>query len=146
MKQVIYVLQFKGSAAPAAEGVLTASTKASSCSISTQLVADGLRSSLELQSGAEAVFESTVTLTGESTFQESGTIEFGRGHKVAFSTVGQGHIGPTRDPKIRHGSVIWRIDGGEGQFAGASGLITSNFTVSDQGEVIDNHFGVLYLG
>ena len=146
MKQVIYVLQFKGSAAPVSDGVLKAATRAASCSISSQVGSDGLRSSIRLEPGAEAIFESTVTFTGETTFQESGSIEFGRGHKVVFSTVGVGYIGPSPDPKVKHGSVVWRIDRGEGQFAGAAGLITSNFTVGDQGEVVDNHFGVLHLG
>jgi hypothetical protein len=41
--------------------------------------------------------------------------------------------------------VIWRVEGGEGQFAGASGLITSNFTIDEAGEVTDNHFGVIFV-
>jgi hypothetical protein len=49
------------------------------------------------------------------------------------------------EPKLRHGSVIWRVEGGEGQFGGASGLITSNFTISEAGEVIDRHFGVIFV-
>jgi hypothetical protein len=40
---------------------------------------------------------------------------------------------------------MWRIESGEGQFAGASGLITSNFFVGAQGEVIDHHFGVIFV-
>jgi hypothetical protein len=40
---------------------------------------------------------------------------------------------------------MWRVDDGEGQFAGASGLITSNFTLSDTDEVIDNHFGLIFV-
>jgi hypothetical protein len=147
MKQVIYVLQFKGSAAPVSDGVLKASTRAPSCSISTDVGPDGLRSRLETKPGAEAAaFESTVTMTGESSFKETGTIEFGRGHRLRFSTVGEGYLGPSADPTVKHGCVIWRVDGGEGQFAGATGLITSNFTVGQNGEVVDNHFGVLSLG
>jgi len=34
---------------------------------------------------------------------------------------------------------------GDGAFAGVRGLITSNFTVSADGEVVDNHFARLYL-
>jgi len=41
--------------------------------------------------------------------------------------------------------VTWKVDRGEGQFEGASGLITSNFTVSDTGEVVDHHCGVLFV-
>jgi len=39
---------------------------------------------------------------------------------------------------------MWQVDSGEGQFAGASGLITSNFSVSDTGDVVDHHFGLLF--
>src|SRR6266851_443662 len=40
-----------------------------------------------------------------------------------------------------------RIRYGEagGQFAGATGLITSNFTVGSKGEVVDNHYVRLFL-
>jgi hypothetical protein len=38
---------------------------------------------------------------------------------------------------------MWRIEGGEGQFAGVSGLITSNFFVGDDLAITDHHFGVL---
>jgi hypothetical protein len=40
---------------------------------------------------------------------------------------------------------MWRIDGGEGQFAGATGLITSNFFVGEHLEMTDHHLGVLFL-
>jgi hypothetical protein len=40
---------------------------------------------------------------------------------------------------------MWQVDGGEGQFAGARGLITSNFFVSETGEVTDCHFGLLFV-
>jgi len=38
------------------------------------------------------------------------------------------------------GAVIWRITAGDGEFRGATGYITSNFTVSATGEVVDNHY------
>ncbi len=41
--------------------------------------------------------------------------------------------------------MAWRIEGGEGQFAGASGLITSNFFVGGTLAVTDHHFGVILL-
>jgi hypothetical protein len=37
------------------------------------------------------------------------------------------------------------VAGGEGQFAGATGLITSNFFVGENGEVTDHHFGVIFV-
>ena len=32
-----------------------------------------------------------------------------------------------------------------GRFAGASGRITSNFTVTEDGDVADDHLGVIFL-
>jgi hypothetical protein len=40
---------------------------------------------------------------------------------------------------------MWRVKGGEGHFAGASGLITSNFFVGENFEVTDHHFGVIFV-
>jgi hypothetical protein len=66
-------------------------------------------------------------------------------HSLRFSTVGQGFLGKRVHPALQHASVMWRIESGEGQFAGASGLITSNLTLSSTGEVIDNHFGLIFV-
>jgi len=56
-----------------------------------------------------------------------------------------GHLAPSADPYRKHGAVAWRVEGGEGQFAGASDLITSNFFVDKGLAVVDHHFGVLLL-
>jgi hypothetical protein len=40
---------------------------------------------------------------------------------------------------------MWRVDQGDGQFAGASGLITSNFFVDEHLGVVDHQFGVLLI-
>jgi hypothetical protein len=95
--------------------------------------------------GTEATFFSEVTFTGETSFQEIGAITFGAGNTVHFSTVGSGYLGPSVDPSRKHGAVMWRVERGEGQFAGASGLITSNFLVGADLAVTDHHFGVLVL-
>jgi len=148
MKQMIYVMQFRGQAAPAGDDPnrLKASTTAPSCNIRTSVSSDGVEGVIQPAAGGQAAFESEVTFTSETSFKESGTITFGgSGHRLRFSTVGEGYIGASADARLKHGSVIWKVEGGEGQFDGASGLITSNFTVSDQGEVVDNHFGVIFV-
>jgi hypothetical protein len=43
------------------------------------------------------------------------------------------------------GAVVWTVTSGAGVLRGATGLITSNFTVSARGEVIDHHVARLYL-
>jgi hypothetical protein len=147
-QQILYTMQFKGRAVPANEAgtILKATTTASSCTITTVVGANGVSGSLRPASGGQASFESQVTFTGETTFQEEGSITFGDPpHRLYFSTVGQGYIGSSADPHLKHGSVMWKVERGEGQFAGATGLITSNFFVSSTGEVTDNHFGVLFV-
>jgi hypothetical protein len=148
MKQVMYAMQFKGSAGPKAgvSGVIIASTTAPSCTLSSVVGPDGITGTLLPAPGAKASFESEVTLTGETSFTEAGTIRFGdTNHSLRFSTVGQGFLGKSPDAALQHGSVMWRVEGGGGQFTGASGLITSNFTLSTTGEVIDNHFGLIFV-
>jgi hypothetical protein len=107
---------------------------------------DGVHSALQLTGGGKAAFESVVTFTGENTFQESGSITFGEGgHRLAFSTIGQGYLGPSALPGRKQGAVTCHVDSGEGQFARSSGLITSNFFVSATGEVTAHHCGVLLV-
>lgn len=146
MKQIIYALDFRGQGGPGPkEGTMSARTSAKPARTTTKVGASGIDSSIDAVGGTEATFESIVTLTGESSFLESGSITFGEGNRLHFSTVGQGYLAGSADPKLRAGIVNWRIDSGEGQFEGATGLITSNFTVSDVGEVVDYQFGVIFL-
>jgi len=146
MKHVIYSMQFKGSAVPGGEGVLKATTSATSCSIQSVIGDDGIEGTFHPAEGGLAFFESEVRLVGEHAFTETGTISFGDDdHELRFSTVGQGHMGPSADEKYSAGTVTWKVDGGEGQFEGASGYITSNFLVTEEGEVTDYQFGVIFL-
>lgn len=146
MRQIIYVMRFHGQASPAGENKMKASTAAPSCNIRTTVSAGGVSGDIGRAEGGAASFESEVTLTGGTGFQESGTITFGEGgHRIRFSTVGEGYLNSSADPELSHGAVTWKIDSGEGQFEGATGLITSNFTVSGKGEVVDNHFGVIFV-
>jgi hypothetical protein len=54
-------------------------------------------------------------------------------------------MGPSADARYSAGAVTWKVEGGEGQFEGASGYITSNFMVTEDGEVTDYQFGVIFL-
>jgi hypothetical protein len=148
MRQMIYGMQFTGQAVPVetSPGVLRARTSAPSCNITSLVGPEGLAGIVNPAAGGTADFESEVTFTDEWTFLETGKISFGNDHhQLRFSTVGQGYLGPAGEDGQRHGAVAWRIDDGTGQFAGARGLITSNFLVGANGVVSDNHLGVLYL-
>jgi hypothetical protein len=146
MEQIIYAMQFKGKAGPGASAdVMKAATSASSTTITTEIGAEGVHGSIKPAPGGKAEFESEVTLTGETSFLEKGSIRFGDRNRLQFSSIEHGYLGDSADPKLKAGAVMWRVDGGEGQFAGATGFITSNYTLSDAGEVTDNQFGVIFV-
>jgi hypothetical protein len=146
MKQIVFAMQFKGQAGPGpSANVMKASTSSPSTTITTEIGAEGVHGSIKPAVGGKAEFESEVTLTGETSFLEKGSIRFGDRNRLQFSTIEHGYLGDSADAKLKSGAVMWRIDGGEGQFAGATGFITSNFTLSDAGEVTDNQFGVIFV-
>ena len=145
MKQVIFALQFRGSASPLASGNLQAKTTARGQVCRTALEGAGVTSSIEELGGAAASFESEVQITGEGTFKEWGSITYGSAGRVRFTTVGQGLLGPSGIEGLQRGAVIWEVTGGDGAFAGAHGLITSNFSVDGAGAVIDNHVAQFFL-
>jgi hypothetical protein len=148
MRELIYALRFRGSAQRVGidGNVLKTATVAVGCAIQTLIGVDGTNGTLRPLDGKEATFESELVFTGESTFQQTGTIAFGESsHRLNFSSVGSGHLGPDMETNCRHGAAIWRVEGGDGQFAGATGLIVSNFFVNDAGEVTDHQFGVVFV-
>lgn len=148
MRYLVYALRFQGETMQLGidGNVLKTVTGAAGCAIQTQIGVDGVSGTLRTIVGQEAAFESELVFTGETTFQQTGTIAFGTGdHRLRFSSVGSGHLGPAREADRRHGAAIWRVDGGEGQLAGATGLIVSNFFVSDAGEVTDHQLGVIFV-
>ncbi len=146
MKQIIYAMQFKGKAGPGpSANVMKAATSSPSTTVTTVVGADGVKGKIEPAAGGKAEFESEVTITGDTSFVEKGSIRFGDRNRLQFSSIERGYLGDSPEAGLKSGAVMWRIDGGEGQFAGASGYITSNFTLSDTGDVTDNHFGVIFV-
>jgi hypothetical protein len=146
MKQLVYSMQFNGNAAPE-DDKNPAVLKVKANGISTargSLKGTGALAGKIGQVEEDATFVSTVRMKDDGTFDEDGTISFGAGNSVRFKTLDRGHAAPSPEPGVTAGAVIWQIEGGEGQFAGASGLITSNFYFNMEGEVTDNQFGVIF--
>lgn len=147
MREIVFALEFRGRGGPV-EGSPNrrrARTTAPSQALRAVLEADGVRATVETLTGASAVLESRVERFPDGSFVEDGTITYGVAGSISFDTVGRGHVGPAADGRGSHGVVMWKVTGGDGRFAGARGLITSNFTVSPDGEVTDDHFTRLYL-
>lgn len=47
-------------------------------------------------------------------------------------------MGQSPDPAPKQGTVTWTVKGGQGQFGGAAGTITSKFTLNEACEVNDH--------
>jgi hypothetical protein len=145
MMPVVYSMQFRGEARPIAPGVLSTASTAPSGALLTTIDVDGVHGRFEPAPGEEATFRSRLCFADASSFEESGTIVFGAGHALHLRSVGTGVLGPSPDPHLRHGTVMWQVASGEGQFENAEGRITSNFFVSDTGELTDNQIGVIFV-
>jgi hypothetical protein len=80
--------------------------------------------------------------TDDETFDEDGTVGFAPGNSVRFH--GRGRLAASPNPHLSHGTVVWEVAGGHGQLEGASGLVTSNFLLSDTGELTENQLGLIF--
>ena len=147
MREIVFALEFKGSAGPVpgSENRMRAKTSASSQTLRAVLKTDGIQAGIETAGGETATFESEVEVVGEGMFLESGTIRYGGAGSITFETVGRGTLGASPLTGVQRGAVIWRVTGGGGRFTGVEGLITSNFTVRSNGEVTDDQFARLFL-
>ena len=147
MRELVFALEFRGRGGPVPGSTTKrqARTTAPSQTWRAVLGPDGVSAAVELVAGESAVLESRVERSPDGSFVEDGTITYGRAGSISFDTVGRGHVGPAPGGSGSHGVVMWRITGGDGRFAGAQGLITSNFTVTPDGQVTDDHFTRLYL-
>jgi hypothetical protein len=145
LQPIVYSLQFRGRITSPSPRVLEQRASAPSQVLITTVDANGLAGHVQPGEGEEALLVSRLVLTDDGSFDQSGTIEFAPGHVLAFRSVGTARLTSSPDPHLRHGAAVWVVEGGEGQFRGAHGRITSNFFVSDTNELTDNHFGLIFI-
>jgi len=127
------------------EGKRRSRSVAPSQALSSVITAAAVEGGVEKLTGDEAVLEAEVSIVDESAFTETGTIRYGRAGGITFATLGKGVVVPSDVPGVRRGAVMWKVTGGDGHFSGAHGIITSNFAVSPDGEVVDNHYARIYI-
>jgi hypothetical protein len=146
MRQLSYVLRFERPAADAptvAAGLVTVTT----------IGAHGVPvETTRVGTGGTASYVSTYQRDDDQIhFTETGRITFGdsaSNDALTFSTIGKGALLPPADPEsgMTRGIVMWNIDSGTGFFAGASGLIASNFRVNLKTEaLVDDHLATIWL-
>jgi predicted transcriptional regulator len=108
---------------------------------------DRLRYALQSSVAGEVVFKAEIIAEDDGTFREVGTLSFGDGQdELRVSSAGTGTLLPGTHPGRTQGAATLRIDGGTGAFKGATGLVTQNFLVDDEGAFRDVHTAVISLG
>jgi hypothetical protein len=145
MRELVFALEFRGTAGAGPDGRRRARSTAPSQSLTTVLGAGTVQTEVKALDGEQAVLESAVERFPDGSFVEDGTITYGRAGSITFETVARGTVGPAPIDGWTSGAVMWNVTGGRGAFEGARGLITSNFTVNAQGQVIDHHVARLYV-
>jgi hypothetical protein len=147
VRELAFALEYRGKAwsVPGSGEKRAAKTVAPSQLLRTMLGPDGIESRVEHADGEHAVLESQIDRFEGGAFVEEGTISFGSAGKITFKTLGRGAVGPSLMKGWQHGAVVWKVTGGDGKFAECEGIVTSNFIVSADGDVIDSHFTRLYL-
>ena len=128
MAKLVFATEMKGNLAPVEgqEGTFT------------------FRASGTGPNGEALITQSDVVMEPDG-LKETGAIEYAGRGKVFFETVGLGTLSPSPVTDLSFGAEVWRITGGEGEFQGASGHITSNFAVSATGEAVDNNYSRIFL-
>ena len=122
MRRIAITAQLRGEAAePAGEPPQT-DPRATSVSVDA-VASDGAPIEVgTISYGNHAAF------TGPTSFTETGTVRLGDGgDEIDVAAVSDGTLGPSADPDLLHGAVFYTVTEGRGRFAGASGLVTSNF-------------------
>ncbi|MFZ1879834.1 MAG: hypothetical protein WAU41_06675 [Gaiellaceae bacterium] len=145
MKPLAYSLQFRGRVTSNDPRALRFRLTAPTSTLATTIGPDGIHSAFDESGGGEAAAEAELLLGESSSFFEVGTIVFGSGNIVRYRSACAGRLTGCPDPNLRHGVVIHEVVGGDGQFADAEGFITSNFLVSDTGEVTNHQLGVIFV-
>jgi hypothetical protein len=145
MGPIPFSMQFRGHATWLRPGVIVARATAPSSALVTEIGAFGVHGQVEARDGAEAHLECRLTFADDRRYAEVGTISFGNGNALRFRSRADGTLGTSPDPHLRQGATVWEIDGGSGTLAGASGLIVSNFLLSDTGDLTDHQLGLVFL-
>jgi hypothetical protein len=141
MRRVAISAQLRGTAAqPAGEPPQT-DPRATSVAVSVE-TSDG-----SPFDAGQISYDNHAAFTGPATFTETGTVRLGAaGDEIDIAAVSDGTLGPSADPNLLHGAVCYSVRGGRGRFAGATGLITSNFLLHPAaGEFEERWVAVLFL-
>eukprot|EP01100_Stratorugosa_tubuloviscum_P005537 TRINITY_DN245_c1_g1_i1.p1 TRINITY_DN245_c1_g1~~TRINITY_DN245_c1_g1_i1.p1 ORF type:complete len:170 (-),score=78.31 TRINITY_DN245_c1_g1_i1:52-561(-) len=144
--QVEYSLQFQGLLFNAGMNSPEAFDARASTEVITTTIdpVDGVDCVVKTGVGAQGLLKSQIVFKG-TTFVQNGTITFGLSsqdhtHVLKFESI-YGNCVHSHG-NIR-GAGVFNVTGGEGQFAGAHGYITTNFLVNTEGHIICDQWALI---
>jgi hypothetical protein len=140
---ITYALRLHGEAVGLGDGRFWAECRAPGCLFVPAVGPDNIRARLEGWGGSEAVCRRELELREDGSFAEAGEISFGADDAITFSAAGG--LAERPDPRFRHGAAVCEVTGGRGRLAGARGYVTSNFLLSESGDLTDHQLGLLFL-
>ena len=123
MAEIVFAMELKGSGAPVEgkENTIRANNSGTG------------------PKGEAVSFESEVLLTDDG-FKEFGTITYAGRGSLRFDTIGLGYMTESPIAGLSYGAVLWNVTVGDGEFSGATGVVTSNFSFAEDGKIVDNHY------
>ena len=147
MDPIVYSMHFRGQASTRADDPksfkLTAS--AASCTFTTMIGAAGVEGRFSVVDDGDMAFsESEFHITGPDSFSGKESISFGDLHVLELVPSQPGQFSRSGPGGIMTGSITWRVEGGEGQFTGASGYVTSMFTLDHDGQINEYQVGMIH--
>ncbi len=149
MREIVYTMHFRGqiSRSTGNGGTLRATSSGTSCTMQTVVSPSGAETTVHSATGDLAFVETEIHMAGNEGFDGEGSLTFGdeAEHGLRFSSAKTGQLSQSGVPGVLAGAVSWRIDGGAGRFASASGFISSTFTVTQSGELSEYHCGLIFI-
>ncbi len=147
MEPLVFCLHFRGQASRGTDkrNLFRVTASAPSCNIATELSESGISAKIAVLPGDMAFAESELELTGTNSFGGKASLSFGDGpHALELTAAAPGHF-ESAESQTLTGAITWHITGGEGQFAGAKGFVTSVVTLREDGQFVEVQTGVVYL-
>ena len=149
MREIVYAMHFRGQASRSSgdQKEVKIASSGTSCTMNTVVGPDGIETSLAPAPGELAFLDCELQFTGQASFTGNGTLTFGDDGEAAlrFQTLEPGHLGPSLAPGVLAGAVSWRIEGGSGRFAAATGFLSAVFTMKESGELSEYQCGTIFL-
>ncbi|HLG99121.1 MAG TPA: hypothetical protein VKX49_22610 [Bryobacteraceae bacterium] len=150
MQQLVYTMHFRGQASRSGQDpvIIRTTSSGTSCRIETVVGPTGVETTLHPAPGDLAFLEYEIRLTSQGAFQGSGVLTFGDegADAIQFSSEQKGQFLPNAAPGVMAGGISWKVEGGSGRFAAATGFISSAFTLNESGQMNEYHCGLIFIG